>query len=635
MLLPENPKSAIDQSQNEKSSWQQLWDICVAYTMGRQNLIYSFRDKRYVVPEQREIVFNLLINLYRNVVSRLSVAYPAIAVYPASPSQEDIVKAQASELALRYIWAEQDLSSKFQQVAEWLVTTGNCGLYSYYDPDKEDVVVRVVSPYDIFYEEYSVSEEESSWVAVRSYVNRQSAKKAYPEFAKQIDQAPQASRSYSAIASGEPLPKDTIEIYDFFTKDGMQGICIDRQWVYKGEILSGYEPVQHIKYTNLPSVLWGWSMIAPLIDLQTQYNRTRNQIIKNTELMANPKWLIPKTSGVSNNSITDRPGEKVYYNPGGGVPQVAPMPSMPPYVMESAMALQNEMMDISGVHSVSLGKRAIGISSGKAIENLSALDSSQLQLTQNNIEKATRVLAKNILILMKAFYTEPKLMRMLDATGRIVFRELSQTDLVEDPEVFIEAGTLFQSEIQDKEAKIMQMLQLGLLSPQEAREQLSTRAANKDILEKMSNSAHSLKILEAVKRGSKVEIFIDDDLSTFQKVFKDFISNDEDYYNLPDETRNYISDLYKNILIAIKKNAVALQDPTAIPEHLSIMEQVANPVIGQNKEQLASLESDSAREELLGNLMNRAEKQNALNAISGEQTEAGESLTPMRMGGKV
>lgn len=636
MLLPENPKSALEQSTSDKQSWQQLWDVCVAYTMGRQNLIYSYRDKKYVVPEQREIIFNLLINLYRNVVSRLSVAYPGIAVYPASPSQEDILKAQASELALRYIWAEEDLSSKYQQIAEWLVTTGNAGLQTYYDPEKDDVKVKVISPYDLFYEQYTQDESESSWVAVRSYVNRESAKRAYPDYAKQIEEAPTAQRSYSAIASGEPLPDNTIEIVEFYTQDNEMGIVIDGQYVYKGEILEGYVPVQHIRYTHLPSILWGWGMIAPLIDLQTQYNRTRNQIIKNTELMANPKWMIPKTSGVSNNSLTDKPGEKVYYNPAGGIPQVAPMPSMPPYVMESAMALQSEMMDISGVHSVSLGKRAIGISSGKAIENLASLDASQLQLTQNNIEKATRVMAKNILILMKAYYTEPKWMRMMDSTGKVVFTEISQLDIVEDPEVFIEAGTLFQSEIQDKEAKIMQMLQMGLMTPQEAREQLSTRMANKDVLEKMSNTAHAKKILEAVKRGSQVEIFADDDLPTFQKVFKEFMSNDDTYYDLPDEIRNYISDIYKNILATIKQNAVAQQDPSVIAPHESIMVKNVNPVLGENAETLVAMDSDRARSELLGNVLEKAEKQREINNARLEQPETGDralGLNPIMGGG--
>ena len=171
-MLPTNPKSALAESLEDKATWNQLWAVCLGYVIGRQNLIYSSRDKRYVVPEQREIVFNLLINLYRNVTARLAVAYPNVAVYPASSSSEDIIKAQSSELLLRYVWAEQNLNKKFQELAQWLITCGNAGLYTYYDPGKKDVVVKVISPYDIYFEQYATNEDESSWVAIKSYINK-------------------------------------------------------------------------------------------------------------------------------------------------------------------------------------------------------------------------------------------------------------------------------------------------------------------------------------------------------------------------------------------------------------------------------------------------------------------------------
>ena len=225
---------------------------------------------------------------------------------------------------------------------------------------------------------------------------------------------------------------------------------------------------------------------------------------------------------------------------------------------------------------------------------------------------------------MKAYYTEPKWMRMMDNTGKLIFTELSQLDIVDNPEVFIEAGTLFQSEIQDKEAKTMQMLQLGLLTPQEAKEQLSTRAANKDVLEKMSNTGHALKILNAIKQGAQVEIFTDDDLPSFQKVFKEFMNNDDDFYALPEEIQSYISDLYKAILGAMKQNAANSQDPTAIPAHESIIAQQVKPVVAQNIQTLAAMDSSGARQELVNDVFQKAEKQRELNQAGAEGIEGGE-----------
>lgn len=618
-MLPKNPKSAIEDSQKGRDTLNQLWTLCLSYTVGKQNLVYSSKDNRFVTPQEREIVFNLLLNIFRNVTSRLAVAYPNVAVYPASPSQEDILKAQSSELLLRYTWAEQNMVRKFQELAQWLITCGNAGLYTYYDPDKADVVVKVVSPYDIFFEEHAASEEESSWVAVRNYINKTAAKDAYPSFADHIDEQPQAQRSYTSIGAGEDMPKDTIELIDFFTKDGKQGCAIGNEWVFESDLPDGYQPIQLVKYTEIPGMLWGWSMIAPLIDIQAQYNRTRNQIIKNTELMANPKWMIPTSSGVNAQAITDMPGEKVQFNPAGGAPYVAAMPALPNYVPESAMMLANEILDISGVHSISLGKRAVGITSGVAIENLAALDASQLQLTQNNIEAACRIVGKNILILAKHYYTEAKFVRMMDSTGKMIFKQLSSTDVVDDPELFIEAGSLFQSELQDKEQRTMQMLQLGLLTPQEAKESLNLHVARKDMLEDMAAANHAQKMLIAIVKGEEIEIFSDDDLPTFRTAFKEMMADDS-FYLLPEEIQHYVSDLYKSILSALKNNALLAQQG-GTPDHESIMQSKKN--VTGNLEMMAQTDSNTMKTAIAGDTINNMDKQIDLNAAERGEAAAG------------
>jgi len=619
MALPNTPGSAISEAREYKTIYEQIWNVSLAYTLGQQNLIYSARDKRYVVPENREIVFNLLLNLYRNVTSRLATAYPNVAVYPASPSSDDIAKAKASELALRYIWAEQDMISKYQELAQWLIICGTAAIYSFYNPDTDDVEVKVISPFDLHYEKYAMSPAESSWVAVRYYVNKEQAKRAYPEFAQYIQDQPQPNRDYAGVLSqAESLPKDSVEFYDFYDKEGNMGVVVGDKYLFRGRIPKGVDPVQMIKYTDIPTMLWGMSMITPLIDLQTQYNRSRNQVIKNTELMANPKWLVPKTAGISNQSITDQPGEKIYYNAAGGAPQVMPMPPIPQYVLDNINRIQAEISDIAGIHSVSLGKRAVGVTSGKAIENLSALDSSQLQVTQNNIEKATRILAKNILILMKSYYKEPKFFRMLDTFGGFTFKEINSLDIVDNPEVFIEAGTMFQDEIKDKEAKTMQMLQLGVITPQEAREQLNFKAANRDALEKMSSLSHAKKILQAVLNGNKVEIFMDDDLDSFRQVFKEVMNNDEIYYSLDEETQDYIADIYRNIISAIGQNAMGQQQGQP-PQHQSIMPKAMNKDAALRLG--AELESGTAREQLGEDVLMRAQQQAELNTA-----ERGEPL---------
>jgi hypothetical protein len=189
------------------------------------------------------------------------------------------------------------------------------------------------------------------------------------------------------------------------------------------------------------------------------------------------------------------------------------------------------------------------VTSGKAIQALAQQDSGQLQVTQMSIEEATRDMAKTVLLLMRKFYSEEKMMRMLDATGQVVFKQINGSDLVEDPEIFIEAGSLFRDEAQDRDAKLMEMLQLGLISKEVAMQEMTLRTGSSFITEKVQAISHAKDILEAAKRGFEVEIFRNDDIEAFLKVFGDFM-REREYYNLEPEQQEYIRDVYVSLVAA-------------------------------------------------------------------------------------
>ena len=283
--------------------------------------------------------------------------------------------------------------------------------------------------------------------------------------------------------------------------------------------------------------------------------------------MSNPKWLIPKTAGVATSAITNRVGEKVYYNPSGGAPTQVPAAPIPSHVIDNITRIQSEMGDVAGLHSVTLGKRAVGVTSGKAMETLASYDTSQLQGTQEEIERAVSGTAKCALMLMKYYYTEEKMIRMLDHAGRAAFKAISNTNLAEDPEVFIEAGSLFRYEAQDRDARVIELLQLGLLDPKVAMDELSFRTGNSFISERVRGIAHATDILEAAKMGAEPQIYLSDDLEAFRKVFTEFMQSAE-FYQLEDEQQDLIS----KMLVAIntvgmppEAFAAAVQSQTVWP----------------------------------------------------------------------
>jgi len=545
---PENIGSDIRASRNDKTAYSQIWDLCTMFLEGRQWLEYD-RDKRnYVINRrarkdgsQRQTV-NLLLNIYRNILSRLTLSYPSIAVMPASPSNDDIIKAQSSEVALRYYWTREDMQNKLHDALKWMLVTGTAGLHSYYDSDDDIIHTAVLSPYDMFFEENVVDPLDSRWVAIRTYHVEDDVKEAYPAHAEEISAYQKASDDYSLDYELHTVPDDRVELIEVYWRDGRHAILSGDLYLYKGTWKTKTFPIQVMRYTEVPGRLWGIGLMQPLLDLQRLYNEQRTQVTHNVKLMGNPKWAIPKTAGVNTSAMSNRPGEKIYYNPAGGPPtQIQPVP-LPGYVLDSITRTQAEMHDVAGIHSVSLGKRAVGVASGRGMEVLSQRDTSQLQETQTNVERAIRQLARAVLELIKAHYTEPKMARMLDQTGKVVYQAIGSAGIVEDPEVFVEAGSAFRDDSRDRDQHVLDLFQAGLLDPETAMRELSFRTGNAFITEKVQALAHGKKLLEAAKRGYEVEFFRSDDLSAMLKVFSDFVHTDE-FYGLSEERQLYIRDV--------------------------------------------------------------------------------------------
>ena len=498
---------------------------------------------------------------------------------------------------------------------------GTCALHTFYDPDRDCVRTEVVGPYDIFFEKGVISPEDSSWVALRTYVSKHNLKKAYPDKEDIIEAAgaDEMSSDYGAVSTGttnEP-PKDRISVFEVYWRDGKHAIVIGNTYLFKeDEIPISTFPVQIIRYTEVNRRLWGLSLLAPLLDLQLLYNKARSQIIHNVELMGNPKWLVPKTSGINQQSITSRPGEKIYYNPAGGAPQQVAAAPMPAYVMDNVMRIQGEMSDVSGIHSVTLGKRAVGVSSGKAMQVLTQQDTSQLQITQQQIERGVKAMATCVLEYMKVYYSMPKMMGMLDEYGAVSFESIASTSIVDTPEVFIEAGSLFKDEAQDRDAKVMELLERGLIDNETALNELSFRTGNAFISKKVRGIAHARDLLDAARAGMNIEIFLHDDLVAAKQVFDDFIKTGE-FYEMEEERQNYIRD----VLVSIATAGAPVEDYETAMMANKVFPRAAGGDRGAIGRNIAAANSPNTQQQIIQEQAARAQQAGTAAAAEGALTQ--------------
>lgn len=618
--FPTAIKSMLEGAKNAKLSQTRAWDLSLMYLNGQQNVRYDKSLQQYVTlrfqPGRQQLIVNLILNMYRAVVSRLATNYPGISVMPASPSNEDIIKAKSSEEALKYFYHSQEVKKELTKAIEWLVSCGNVGLKEFYDSEDDCIKLTTISPYDLFFEAGCSHPDESYFIACRKIVRKADLEKAYPQHAEDIknaeslssDQSEDNTFPHTQSYEGESYYYPRVEIFDVYFRDGKYGVVMGDKWLFKGDSPIKRIPVQFIRYTNLPDKLWGTGMIANILDLQNLYNKVRNQIVQNVELMSNPKWLIPKTSGVNGSAIRGTPGEKIYYNAAGGAPQQLEMKGMPSYVLDHVAKLQSEMLDVAGVHSTTLGKRAVGVTSGKAIEALASQDVSQLVMTQENIEGAVKHMSECVLMLMKVYYTEERFIHMMDSTGKMIWRTLSQTKIVDKPEVFIEAGSLFRDESQDRDAKVLNLLELGLIDKNMAMRELSFKTGNAMVLEEIQSRNHVQDMLDAVKAGAQIEIFATDDIEKFKQIFGDFMKT-PDYYELIQPVQDYMRD----ILVALATWRPPAEDNAeenrvkyrVFPEHVkpSEEEEVLERLVTQSPQAAEQQLEGAAEDAMMANAM--------------------------------
>lgn len=563
----------LQQSYTLASMYRLRWDQCCSYLYGNQTPgqhMGMSEDPKAYNGKKRRVQPNQILNLRRHITATLVTDYPAIAAIPSTDSPDDIAKSRASETAIRYYWQQAKIRETLREAIQWLCDTGTVALHTHYHTSKKSVVTEVVKPYDLRFEPYSSKPDESAWIGVAKYVRMEDLIAAYPEHEEVLrEKAQPAAMVYGT--GPQSRPTNRYELVDVYHRDGTHQVYSAGILLWEGLTPGERVPVQVIRYTEVSGYLWGLGLLEPLLAMQDLYNEARTQIRANSRLIGNPKILTPEDGDVKATAFTDKPGERITHKPGFAPSYLSPVP-LPEYLVSEPARILSEMYDISGTYGTSLGKRTTGVSSGVAIQQTQQNATQQLQLTQDAIENAVKEMAMDVLILMRAYYTEAKMIRMLDRSGKLVWETLDATNLQDDPEIFLEAGSLFRSEAQDRDAKTMSMFTAGLLTAEQAKRNLSYRLEPLQITDQLAGLRYATEVLETLKSAGDLEAMgkqvsfkpkSTDDLEALETVLGSFMRQPE-YYQLPDSSQAAI-DYAHDAVLRVKMAPQGMMPPPGGP----------------------------------------------------------------------
>lgn len=213
-------------------------------------------------------------------------------------------------------------------------------------------------------------------------------------------------------------------------------ICQDRILNGKGKGVSfpythGQLPYIHVGEIKVPGRFWYTSTCEQIMPVQSDYNKTKSQLIEIRNMTAKPKYLRPRGSGVGETALTSEPGEIIDHNP-NLAPSILEPPTVPSYVANMLQEHRQDLEDITGMHEVSRAEAPGEVRSGKGILALLSQDETRLGPVITHLDEKVAEIGRLVLMTDCQFVTEERLAKIVGEDDELLMVNWSGKQLLGD-----------------------------------------------------------------------------------------------------------------------------------------------------------------------------------------------------------
>ena len=476
-------------SMEERLHHEIQWYKNMSFYLGRQWIVWSKKRQSLVDLAQDptwrvRMTTNYTINFVQSKVAMLLKNKPMWNVFSMTDDMSDREGAKVSQQFLDYLWRGEDILDEVKKMAHHGCIYGSGFLKTFWNMDKGSVIedeesgeaislgdvdIKCISPFEIFVDPEAKSPfvRDLKWMihAYRITIENFESKYNLDASAESIEDAGLESQYLNLVNStghlddgpmggmGEQL-EEFVTVKEYYENPspthpkGRFIIYTNEHILYMGELPYGKIPIAKFDDLFVPDRFWGMSTVEQIMPLQTEYNRTRSQILENRNLMSKPKWVAPRDAIQDLDAISAEPGEIIYYNAIQGIAPPTPMsmPSPPPYVFAQEERILQDMMSVSGISDINLRSNPpAGVESGRAMAILAEKDESRMTPTIQSWENAIAFIGKCSLQLVKYNYIDERAIRIIgaDNTARLLYMKGTDLSAPEDIEVTIGQGLGF------------------------------------------------------------------------------------------------------------------------------------------------------------------------------------------------
>lgn len=224
----------------------------------------------------------------------------------------------------------------------------------------------------------------------------------------------------------------------------------------------GEFPYVQQKCYPVPDEFWSLSFAYPQLSPQRELDKTIAIVTEHQNLMAQPRIIADRNSGLDPQLDVGKPGTIWWKNPNTTVDPVQ-MPDLPASTLNMIGLNINAMKEISGINDASAGIKPSGIQSGVALQTLAISSQSQGQTLEKGVDDTIRRLGEQRAGLARQYSTEARQVQVTDDQGNTKWVEVTPEMIRDDWGMRIGKGSTLPVDRTVLFEQAIQALQVGLL----------------------------------------------------------------------------------------------------------------------------------------------------------------------------
>ena len=447
------------------SHWGQKWRESMLakmpYTTKWDDYFDAYRGEYFKKKSMPDYKSNLVSNYVFSIIETIRPIMvdndPKFQCMPRNP--QGLGFAEDMNKAMSYEWDREHMNVKLFRELVNILVTGSSIFFVKWDKESKQIKGQPVNPYNFFPDPLARDIQSAEYVIYADYYNVEVLKRSFPHKASELQGGSVKHQELmQEIESGNAVDNQVLvlEVYHknsvLPTADGdersykngrITTVCPDLGIVLDDKpnpYDDGLYPFVMVKDYDMPGQFWGEGEVAQLISPQTHMNELNNAIIDNAKASANMPWIVDKTAGIPEGSITNRPGLIIRKNQGSEVRRDQP-PGMPAYIINATESIKADMEQVSGIFDTLKGNSATGVYTAQGILALQEAGQARIRLKVKILEEALGDIGRMWVSRMRQFWKGERWTLITASDGTLDIKKVNKEMLDNEYDIKIMAGS--------------------------------------------------------------------------------------------------------------------------------------------------------------------------------------------------